>query len=214
VPPRAQDSCGRCWSHAREGFAGTLAGGQKAAATRSANLELFADVIRRTPDEIPYWGGRSYVALVGLAIPRVLWPDKPTHVLGQGFGRRYGYINDNDYYTSYNLPFLVEFYANFGALGVWMGMFIVGLIFRTLDGLVNRPRQPAIISSFGVVLLLPLLNIESDFSLIFGGLVLNGVALWMLLRATRSNAERYVPRKTTGTASIPQASPADPPLLR
>ena len=32
---------------------------------------------------------------------------------------------------------------------------------------------------------IPLANIESDFSLGFGGLLLNGVALWLMLRTIR-----------------------------
>ena len=40
-------------------------------------------------------------------------------------------------------------------------------------------------SLVGVVILIPLANIESDFSLGFGGLILNGVALWFVLRTIR-----------------------------
>jgi hypothetical protein len=103
--------------------------------------------------------------------------------LGQDFGHRYGYLDSWDTWTSINLPFLVEFYANFGEIGVLIGMAIVGVLYRLLDNDLNRAGQPLQVTICSLVLLVPLLNIESDFSLVFGGLFMNGVALWGLLVA-------------------------------
>ncbi|MEP7066663.1 MAG: hypothetical protein ABI889_11560, partial [Gemmatimonadota bacterium] len=87
--------------------------------------------------------------------------------------------------TALNLPILVEFYANFGIAGVIAGMFLVGLIYFVLERAVNNPGQDSLHSLVGVVILIPLANIESDFSLGFGGLILNGAALWFVLRTIR-----------------------------
>jgi hypothetical protein len=174
--------------HARvqsDGVDGAVSKGFATSAARSANLDLLADVIIRTPSEIPYWGGQTYLSLVGAFVPRVLWPDKPTKELGQAFGHRYGYLGNSDTNTALNLPILVEFYANFGIAGVIAGMFLVGLIYFVLDRTVNNPGQDSLHSLVGVVMLIPMANIESDFSLGFGGLILNGVALWLVLRTIR-----------------------------
>jgi hypothetical protein len=168
-----------------DGVDGAVSKGFETSAGRSANLDLLADVIIRTPREIPYWGGQTYLSLVGSFVPRVLWPDKPTKELGQAFGHRYGYIGSSDTNTALNLPILVEFYANFGIAGVIAGMFLVGLIYFVLDRTVNNPGQDSLHSLVGVVILIPLANIESDFSLGFGGLILNGAALWFVLRTIR-----------------------------
>jgi hypothetical protein len=179
-----------------DGVDGAVAKGFQTSAGRSANLELLADVIIRTPREIPYWGGETYLSLVGAFVPRVLWPDKPTKELGQAFGHRYSYIGTNDLGTALNLPILVEFYVNFGIAGVILGMCIVGIIYYTLERLVNHPGQDTLHSLVGVVILIPLANIESDFSLGFGGLILNGVALWFVLRTIRRSgmpSNRTVP---------------------
>jgi hypothetical protein len=170
------------------GVTGTVLHGIEKTVQRSANMDLFADVVRRTPDRIPYWNGDTYSSLVGLAIPRFLWPDKPVKELGQAFGHRYGFLHRSNLSTSINFPFLVEFYANFGPPGVVIGMFLVGLIYRCLDGFVNRPGQSTIRSLMGVVLLLPLFLIESDFSLTFGGLPLNALALYVVWKAMNSTA--------------------------
>jgi hypothetical protein len=170
------------------GLPGTVLHGFEKTVQRSANMDLFADVVRRTPDQIPYWNGETYSSLVGLAIPRFLWPDKPMKELGQAFGHRYGFLHWSNLSTSINFPFLVEFYANFGPPGVLVGMFLVGLIYRCLDAYVNRPGQSPLRSLLAVVLVLPLFLIESDFSLTFGGLPLNALALFVVWKAINHTA--------------------------
>jgi hypothetical protein len=174
---------------ATDGVEGAVTQGFETTAGRSANLDLLADVIRRTPEEIPYWGGTTYLSLVGAFVPRFLWPDKPTKELGQAFGHRYGYVGANDTGTAVNLPILVEFFLNFGMIGVVFGMAIVGLIYRLVERAVNNPGQSDLLSLAGIVLMIPLTNIESDFSLGFGGLILNGLALWLVLRLMGRGSE-------------------------
>jgi len=180
------------------GVTETVQDGWSIIASRSANLDLFADVVRQTGTTVPFWGGETYLSLVGFAVPRFIWPSKPTKTLGQDFGHRYGYLDSWDTWTSINLPFLVEFYANFGELGVLIGMVIVGLLYRLLDNDLNRPGQPLQVTICGLVLLVPLVNIESDFSLVFGGLFMNGVALWGLLGALSQLPRRRARRSWLG----------------
>lgn len=172
----------------KEGVQSTVARGFSSTEERSANLDVLADVIRRTPGEVPFWNGKTYLSLVGAFVPRFLWPDKPTKELGQGFGHRYGYLNPSDEKTSLNLPVLVEFYANFGVAGVIIGMWLVGLIYFAVDRAANNSGQSMLVSLAGVILIVPLMNIESDFSLTFGGLIMNGAALWLVLRTIRRRA--------------------------
>jgi hypothetical protein len=177
-----------------EGIIATIAGGGSQTAQRSATMDIFADVIRRTPDEVPYWKGETYKSLVGAFIPRFLWPDKPVKGLGQAFGHRYRYLDPTNLSTAINLPILVELYANLGSDSVVIGMHIVGLIYGTTASIVNRTGQSLILSMIGLTLLLPLLLIESDFSLVFGGLPLSGFALWgiytMMVRSANKHAKR------------------------
>ncbi|HEX2779336.1 MAG TPA: hypothetical protein VHM30_07545 [Gemmatimonadaceae bacterium] len=180
----------------RDGVDGAVKHGWETVSTRSANMDLLADVVRRTPRDVPYWNGETYLSLVGMAVPRVIWPNKPVKQLGQTFGHRYEYLGDWDRSTSINLPFLIEFYCNFGTMGVVVGMLLVGIIYALLEQRLNTPRQGALLSLCALVLLVPLINIESDFSLVFGGLLLNGVALWAVLayiaRAARAGSAQSV----------------------
>jgi hypothetical protein len=178
-----------------EGVVSTVQDGWSIVAGRSANLDLLADVVRQTGSTVPFWGGETYLSLVGFAVPRFIWPSKPTKTLGQDFGHRYGYLDSWDTWTSINLPFLVEFYANFGEIGVLVGMVIVGVLYRLLDNDLNRAGQPLQVTICSLVLLVPLLNIESDFSLVFGGLFMSGIALWGLLIALAQLPRRRVRRR-------------------
>ena len=155
---------------------------------RWGTIDIFAEVVRSTPNRIAHWNGYTYVSLVGVAIPRFLWPGKPTKLTGLEFGHRYGLLHEGDNNTSINLPYMVEFYVNFGSLGVLLGMLVVGAIYRFLRSLVNNPGQHSLMSVVGLVLLMPLWNIESDFSLTFGGLLLNGVALYTMMRFIQRRA--------------------------
>ena len=155
---------------------------------RWGTIDIFADVVRSTPRRVPYWEGATYRSLVGALVPRVVWPGKPEKRLGNDFGHRYGYLAPDDAGTSINLPFLVEFFANFAAAGVVLGMMGVGMLYQGLEHRINRPGQDPLVSILAVSVFVPLFNIESDFSLIFGGIVMAGVAQWALLRAVRFHA--------------------------
>jgi hypothetical protein len=199
-----------------EGLAGAIGHGLATTAGRSANLDLFANLVRRTPSEVPFWNGETYKSLIGFAVPRFLWPNKPTKDLGQAFGHRYNYIHASNMSTAINLPVLVEFYANFGEIGVVLGMLVVGFIYRIIDTILNRPGQSQLVSIIGVALMIPLFFIESDFSLIFGGLPLSGLAFYIVWRQfrkqlgpSRSAAGRGAVR-TPGTFARAVVSSAEP----
>jgi hypothetical protein len=191
------------------GLTGTVARGWEAASGRAALLDLFTDVMRQTPAQVPFWRGESYLSLVGAFVPRFLWPDKPMKTLGWEFGKRYGYLSPDDFSTTINFPFLIEFYANFGAFAVMAGMLLVGIIYRSIESFINVPGQSVLLSSAALVLLLPMISIESDFSLLFGGTLLYGGALWavyrvVLLQTRRRRARAEPPaRAVARTATRP-----------
>ena len=163
-----------------EGPAGAVGDGWDAVIQRSANVDLLIDVMHRTPSEVPYWRGYTYESLVGALVPRFLWPDKPEKTLGQQFGHRYRYLAEADHVTSVNLPVLVEFYLNYSTAGVLIGMFVLGMLLRSVDDAINRPGQPLLISIAATPLLARLLAMECDLSLVFGGLPMHLLAEWAI----------------------------------
>jgi hypothetical protein len=149
---------------------------------RVDQLTTFCAVANLTPDVIPYWEGDSYSTIYWALIPRALYPDKPVKVIGQTFGHRYGLLGKNDRTTSYNLPQIVEMYANFGPWGVVAGMLLMGVLLRALHFVFSHPDIGEAGSLIALVTFARLCNIESDFSLIYGGIILNLVGLVVVLR--------------------------------
>jgi hypothetical protein len=166
----------------KKGLLGTIETSSETVFGRSATLDVFADVVQRTPERVPYWNGHTYYSLAGAFVPRFLWPDKPVKNVGQEFGHRYGYLHPSDRTTSFNMPVLVEFYANHGTIGVLLGSLVIGFVYRILMNLLNIRGQSDILSAAAVTLLLPLFNIESGVSITFGGLILDGMAIWGVLQ--------------------------------
>jgi hypothetical protein len=139
-------------------------------------------VMNMTPSIVPYWGGTTYADLYWMFIPRLLYPDKPLKVMGQDFGHRYGVLGKTDRSTSYNLPQMVELYANFGPVGVLFGMVLIGSICRLLYYVFSDPASGDAGKLLAVVVFSHLCNIESDFSLVFGGLFLQIITLTVMVR--------------------------------
>jgi hypothetical protein len=143
-------------------------------------VSLLAYVIDETPSRVPYWDGESYQALLWKFIPRLLYPEKPVEEMGQTFGHRYGLLDEDDISTSVNMPQLCEMYANFGAPGVVIGMFLLGTFFRILNHSLNHDK----LGSWGMVssatIFSGLINIESNFSLVYGGIIYSTALLCML----------------------------------
>jgi hypothetical protein len=146
------------------------------------SISSFADVINTTPDLVPYWMGGSYQTLWTSFIPRFLWPGKPQATVGNEFGHRYNLLGLKDNQTSHNLPWLTEFYANFGILGVVAGMFAVGVGFRFLVQKLSVPISYSIEYVLSTTVTFSLFYAESNFALMVGGILTPYLALLILIR--------------------------------
>jgi hypothetical protein len=137
-------------------------------AHRLALTPTFAWIVRDTPTTVPYWDGTTYYPALFKLIPRFVFPDKPEELTGQEFGHRYGLIDLGNFDTSVNLPQIVELYANFGTIGVVLGMFLFGVIIRTVLNIYTHPGMGfgAVVASF--YLASKLIDFQSAFSMVFG----------------------------------------------
>lgn len=148
---------------------------------RLAHISTFAHVISLTPTVVPFWQGDSYYTLWTSFVPRILWPNKPEATIGQDFGHRYFLISQDNLHTSINLPWLIEFYANFGGIGVCFGMFLVGFLFRFLVQKLTVPVIAPAEHVLGIAVMFGLFYAESNFSLMIGGVLSTYISLYVLL---------------------------------
>jgi len=149
---------------------------------RASNIGLLSYTIFATPEFIPYWSGDSYRTLWTSFIPRILWPGKPQATIGQDFGHRYYLLQEYDKNTSINLPWLIEFYINFGILGVLSGMFFVGVFFRLLVQKLKFPVQARMEYALAVAITFSLFYAESNFALMVGGMIPTFFVFIVLMR--------------------------------
>jgi hypothetical protein len=140
------------------------------ASMRLAQFTVFGEVIADTPAMVPFWEGESYYPILFKPIPRFIMPDKPEEVSGGWFGHRYGLITPENTTTSINLPQLVELYGNFGLVGVIVGMFIFGLVYRLLLEMYVHPGMGLGALIGGVYVSSKLIDIGSATSLAFGAI--------------------------------------------
>ena len=98
---------------------------------RMALINSVAVVVREVGHTVDFQNGRTiYLTAVSLAIPRFLWPDKPSIGIGQDFARQFGILPRFDVETNVAITPVAEWYWNFGVLGVVVGMFLTGIFYR------------------------------------------------------------------------------------
>jgi hypothetical protein len=137
--------------------------------------------VERTPEPIPYWGGETYAYFLASLVPRALWPEKPGAAFGNDFGHRYDILASGVYDTSINLPWMVEFYVNFGPWAMLAGMALVGLALRVLVQKLNNPAANDCEYVLGLTLCFQLFWAESNLAIMWGGLLQTSIALYVVL---------------------------------
>ena len=156
---------------------------------RFSHLQFLDRVVEMTPDQIPYWEGETYKALLYKLIPRFFWPNKPSELLGLELSRRYGMRALNDETTSIDVPWIIEMYVNFGQIGTFVGMAIVGLMFAWMDRTFNRVNMLPLDRVIGVVMVGDLILQETNFSLMVGNKVLVYLSLTFIFQALLGTAK-------------------------
>ncbi len=150
---------------------------------RLDHLSVLLQVRQMTPSVVPFWQGETYREFLWSFAPRFLFPNKPTKTLGQAFGHRYEIIGEEDLYTSINLPHqIVEMYANFGSWGIIVGMALIGCLYRAITTFLGARDSGERSLIIGCTLLGNLLALDSDFSLIFGGVAYFLLFMYLAVR--------------------------------
>ena len=116
---------------------------------RQILLENLAIVITETPSTFPFQNGRTFLSAATNLIPRIIWSEKVTYNLDSWFSREYvgwreewlvkgsanpleGNIELGIAKGSTGVTNMGELYINFGLTGLVIGMFILGLLYRSV----------------------------------------------------------------------------------
>lgn len=145
------------------------------------SAESLIIVTKNTPDKISYLNGKSYKILLSKIVPRIIWKNKPSDQFGNEFGRRYNVLIKTDYSTSWNVPVLNEFYANFGTKGVMIGMFTIGLLLRLSINFFAIEKNNSYSILVGSAVLYPIFYFESHLSMISGSVLQQFIFLLIVI---------------------------------
>ena len=129
---------------------------------------LLAQVVAKSPGEVPLWNGETYAHVLVAPIPRFVWPDKPAISTGQDFGHRYGILDADDLESAANLAQLIEVRANFGTEWMVLGMFALGMIQVAIWRLLDNTKSGPVLLAIGAMVLCSLFLLESSFSGVVG----------------------------------------------
>ena len=172
---------------------------------RLDRLLPLAWVIRHTPDPVPFLGGETYLPLLFKLVPRAFFEDKPSDA--QSFGLRYDFVPFGNQVNAFKVHQLGELYANFGALGILLGMFVLGVLYRVLYELFHRPGASAVTMAAGTHMLTVLmLEMESVLSVSWGFLLWYAIAVAVLTVAARLGWRFYLARSGAADATPPAPS--------
>lgn len=103
---------------------------------------LMEMIVAKTGKEVQFQEGRTLVELPFFFIPRVIWPEKPDVSVGQLFNREFRVSASPTTYIS--TSFMGEFYWNFGWIGVFIGMFTIGLFWGGIGSIAAINEQASV----------------------------------------------------------------------
>jgi len=117
---------------------------------RASLIHMLCLSVDRIPREKPYLKGETYLEIPATLIPRFLWKDKPSALIGtQKLGTYFELITpDMIYQVSIAFGMLAESYINFGHIGVIALGAILGL---GLNRIAHYSRQAPQFSALGIL---------------------------------------------------------------
>ncbi|MDP9348210.1 MAG: oligosaccharide repeat unit polymerase [Gemmatimonadota bacterium] len=178
----------------------------------------YVAIVDAFPEERDFLGGQSYAYLFYQPIPRGLWPSKPEppvkEIIRTSFGGEAAVIAGVAY------PNIGEMYAEFGALGVSVGMGLFGLMIRTLYEYLRRhPHDLWVRMSYALALpyLVQVISrghfvgVVHDLVFLFLPIV---VGMWLLPHSRNAKQWKQMPKRgpvswtAEGGAGAPTSSPS------
>ena len=139
-----------------------------AATRRSSHSFMLEQVTDTTPSDIPFAEYSPFADAARNHIPRMVWPNKPEERKGNWFGIRYGFIDSGDKITSWNMPWISEFYIVYGYIKACFIAFFIGALLALITILLSSLPHKAVGFGLFSASMLPLFNQESNFSLMTG----------------------------------------------
>lgn len=153
---------------------------EKILGRQSSLLQNVAAVIELTPSVIPFSPITDYLYLPLYLVPRFVWQSKPMLSPGVWFGVTYLGSPSTTRSSAAISPF-GDLYMHGGWLGLLMGMFLVGVLYRVLYKIVMiRSSDPKVVLYFSLFIFAT--DVEANIQGIFQGIIQRLVIYYLLTR--------------------------------
>lgn len=106
-------------------------------------------LVAEIPERRGYYLGRTYLEALAAPVPRRLWPAKPFGVTSEvNFileGRHFYHSGDlREAQSGVDVRLIDEAYLNFGAVGIALAFFVLGVVVQIFSTFVRRAREDAV----------------------------------------------------------------------
>jgi hypothetical protein len=147
---------------------------------------LLALTLDRVPTEVPHEGGELTArAIRHIAMPRFLFPDKENLGSDSWLVRRFAGLNvaGEAQGTSIGLGYLIEFYVDYGAIGMLCAAFLFGAFVGSLHRLLLlvAPSMDIYRAAAAAILLQHFFALDASLAKIVGGMVMAYIVFGALL---------------------------------
>ena len=151
---------------------------------RLGYIEYFAHCIRNVPSRIPHENGALWGDAVAHTImPRILFPNKRVVNISERTNRFTGLgVAGYDQGTSISIGYPGESYIDFGPIGMYVPIFLLGCIYSWIYEQFSRrkPYELAGVSLASSLLVFTANQLEATNVNLFGGLITGMIAFWAI----------------------------------
>ena len=148
-----------------------------------------------------YAHGETFWDAIVALIPRAIWPNKPIRAGSGGLVTRFTGLTFSEG-TSVGIGQVMEFYANFGTLGVIIGFFLLGAALGVIDQKAHRHLISGREQSFALWFLVGIAFFQVGGSLVeISGTAIASLALGSGLKAVLQRADSMAARRRSVDSS-------------
>lgn len=189
----------RAFSSLWENYSGIVAKSTRSLMNRFVGLDSFSIIIYK--DNSPK--GETLPLLFAAFIPRFLWKEKPTLYIGREFAIEY-WNYPAEIPKSIAVTTIGELYWNYGVVGILIGMFMLGIIYRFVYlCLIGNPRTVSPLGAFLYAsIFFKLTHIERSLIEIFPDVTEELVFLTIIVWFMKKNIKIKIFREKVDRAKI------------
>jgi len=138
-------------------------------------------VTSKTPNEVPFWNGETYIILPKL-IPRIFWADKPTEDASLNYAIKYGLVPPTKKVSPFPLPVLAEMYMNYGQKGIIIGMMLLAILYCIFNGYFNNSKITGVGRIYSIAIIFQFIYHEGNLTMTFGNIPLLILSIYFICR--------------------------------